>query len=81
MITTIVFDLGGVLVENPALPLKLYCAEKLGVNPSKLGPLLDKYISKFQIGLISEKKFWNLITTDLNTSLPKIESLWQDAIK
>lgn len=81
MITTVVFDLGGVLVENPALPLKLFCAKKLGVNSDKLGPLLDKYISEFQIGYISEQKFWEHITSDLNISLPKEESLWKEAIK
>ena len=81
MITTIVFDLGGVIIENPKIPLRLYCADNLGVNPDELGPLLDKYISDFQIGLITENKFWELITSDLDISLPKENSLWQQAIK
>ena len=81
MIKAIIFDWGGVLIDNPADGLMEYCADSLNVDVNTLKNIFSKYESIFQKGEISEEELWNEICTKLNIKKPTVKSLWKDAVK
>ena len=81
MIKAIIFDWGGVLIDNPADGLMEYCADSLKVDVSILKNIFSKYELIFQKGEISEEELWNKICTELNIKKPTVKSLWKDAVK
>ena len=80
-IKAVVFDWGGVLIDDPAAGLVRYCSRALGVTTEQFGEAHEKYITEFQKGLISELQFWEKICNDLNISTPKGYSLWGEAFR
>jgi putative hydrolase of the HAD superfamily len=81
MIKAIIFDWGGVLIENPAPGIMEYCANTLKVNIKLLKDAFSEYESTFQKGKISENELWHRICAELNIEEPRIDSLWKDAVK
>lgn len=81
MITTIIFDWGGVLIDNPADELVNFFAKELNTTPSLLKPHLEKQLAKFQIGDVSESEFWIFICIKLKLNPPTGTSLWKEAVK
>jgi len=81
MIKAIIFDWGGVLIDNPASGLMEYCANSLSVDINILKNIFSKYESIFQKGNISENELWNKICTELKIKKPVTNSLWKDAVK
>ncbi|MFH0978910.1 MAG: HAD family phosphatase [Candidatus Woesearchaeota archaeon] len=81
MIKAIIFDWGGVLIDNPANGLMEYCAKYLNVDVNRLKNIFSQYESVFQKGEISEKVLWNKVCTELNINKPSSESLWKKAVK
>jgi len=80
-IKSIIFDWGGVLIDDPAPGLMRYCAEALGVSKENYIRAHSKFAADFQKGLISEDAFWQRICSELNVPKPKAHSLWTDAFK
>jgi epoxide hydrolase-like predicted phosphatase len=80
-IKAVVFDWGGVLIDDPAFGLVRYCSKALGVSTEQFAGAHEKYIPEFQKGLISELEFWKKIRNDLNISTPKGYSLWGEAFR
>lgn len=80
-ITSVIFDWGGLLIDDPAPGLMQYCAEALGVSKENYIKAHSKFAEDFQKGLISEDAFWQRICGDLNVPKPKAHSLWTDAFK
>jgi epoxide hydrolase-like predicted phosphatase len=80
-IKAVIFDWGGVLIDDPAPGLMRYCADALGVSKKKYTQTHLKFIAVFQTGKISESKFWSLICKSLKVSKPKLRSLWAEAFK
>ena len=82
MINTIIFDWGGVLIDNPAEDLINYCANKINADPKELKNIFKEYEKEFQKGHISEKELWKRICDKLNLRLPSLkDSLWKEAVK
>lgn len=81
MAEAIIFDWGGVLIDNPAEELMNYCASKLKVKIEELKKIFAEYESSFQRGEISENDLWKKICSQLNIEQPKSESLWKEAVK
>jgi putative hydrolase of the HAD superfamily len=81
MITTVIFDWGGVLIKNPSPGIFAYCARILGVPTDAFGIACQKYESELQKGAISEKTFWTSVCADLHVPLPKQKSLWNAAFQ
>ncbi|MHA1933335.1 MAG: HAD family hydrolase [Promethearchaeota archaeon] len=81
MIKGVVFDLGGVLLDNPASNMRSYISKSLNLSEDEFIQRSSLPILDFQKGLISEQEFWGKITRGavLQEKLP--ESLWKDAIK
>jgi epoxide hydrolase-like predicted phosphatase len=80
-IKSVIFDWGGVLIEDPAPGLVQYCALALNVSKEEYTKAYRKFSADFQKNLISEDTFWEKISSELKISKPKIPSLWTDAFK
>ena len=81
IIESVIFDWGGVLIEDPAPGLVKYCSEALGVSKEDYIKVYDKFGGDFQKGVISEEEFWERMCGGLGVSKPKVPSLWADAFK
>ncbi len=80
-IDSVIFDWGGVLIDDPAPGLMRYCAQALSVTKEDYIRTHDKFAADFQKGLISEDTFWERICAELDVPKPKAPSLWADAFK
>jgi epoxide hydrolase-like predicted phosphatase len=81
MIESVIFDWGGVLIDDPAPARLRYCAEALGVPQEDLANAISKFIEDFQRGLIPEAVFWERVCAELNVPTPTSSSLWADGFK
>lgn len=81
MIKGVIFDLGGVLLDNPASDIRSYISNNLGISEKKFIERSSVHISDFQKGLISEKEFWQKVTHGLVLHKKLPVSLWKEAIK
>jgi putative hydrolase of the HAD superfamily len=80
-IKAVIFDWGGVLIEDPAPGLVQYCALALNVSKDEFKKAHLKFSADFQKNLISEDTFWEGISSELKVPKPKVPSLWADAFK
>ena len=81
VIESVIFDWGGVLIEDPAPGLVKYCSKALGVSKEDYIKECDKFGGDFQKGVISEEEFWGGMCGGLGVSKPEVPSLWADAFK
>ena len=78
-IRAIIFDWGGVLIENPAPRLFEYCSKALGVGVEQYITAFNICLNDFQTGRVTEQQFWMNMTTHLNVPMPKDNCLWGEA--
>ncbi|MBN2589322.1 MAG: HAD family phosphatase [Sedimentisphaerales bacterium] len=75
-IKAVIFDWGGVLIDDPGPGLMEYCARKLNVEVDDFINSFDKLLEDYQTNSISEDKFWELISRDLNVEMPVAWPSW-----
>ena len=80
-IEAVLFDWGGVLIENPAGPLMVYCAGALDVSVEDYARVHSEQGDAFQRGRISEEAFWQRVCAGLGCPPPKSRSLWGEAFR
>jgi len=80
-IQAVLFDWGGVLIDNPACPLMNYCAKALGVSTEDYPRAHNQHGDAFQRGWIPEDLFWQRVCGELGRPLPKVPSLWGQAFR
>ncbi len=80
-IKAVIFDWGGVMIDDPGPGLMSYCAEKLHIAISEFTKTFDKFLQKFQTNSVSEDTFWKLVCEDLNVEKPSEDSLWREAFQ
>ncbi len=80
-IKTVIFDWGGVLIDDPAPGLMQYCAKALEVSKEEYIKAHINFEADFQKGLIREDKFWEQICSELNVPKPRNPSLWAEAFE
>lgn len=80
-IKSVIFDWGGVLIDNPVSALMRYCAEALGMSKEDYIRAHRKFGEDFQKGTISEDTFWTRVCSELNVPKPKTCSLWKQAFE
>ena len=78
-INAVIFDWGGVLIEDPAPALFKYCANALGVSEKQYVIAFDICMNDFQTGTVTEQQFWMNMTKRLKAPMPKADSLWTEA--
>ena len=81
MIRAVIFDWGGVLIENPAPALLAYFSRRLGVSPEELNGAYREYAEAFQKGRISEEELWREIAAWLDIREEPPPSLWYEAFR
>ncbi|MBN2137448.1 MAG: HAD family phosphatase [Sedimentisphaerales bacterium] len=77
-IAGVIFDWGGVLIDDPAPGRLRYCAEALGAGEDELAAAFEALAPLFQTGGISEDGFWEAVCGRAGVSLPISRSLWGD---
>jgi epoxide hydrolase-like predicted phosphatase len=80
-IESIIFDWGGVLIEDPRPGLLRYCSEAFGVPLEEYTPVHDSFLDDFHTGKISEEEFWQQISGRLGKPTPRSRSLWYEAFR
>ncbi len=81
VIEAVLFDWGGVLIENPAPGLMAYCARALSVPVADYTRVHNQYAEAFQKGQIAESVFWQRICHELARPVPRQPSLWGEAFR
>ena len=81
MIDSLIFDWGGVLIDDPAPGLMTYCARTLGVGVDEYVTAHKRHGEPFQKGEISEAVFWQRVCGDLDRPEPAGTSLWGEAFR
>jgi len=80
-IESVIFDWGGVLIDDPRPGLLRYCADAFGVSEHDYTPVHDSFLDEFHTGAISEQMFWHRINAELGKPAPEICSLWYEAFR
>jgi putative hydrolase of the HAD superfamily len=81
MIRAVIFDWGGVLIDDPAPGLIAYFAKALGVTGEALVNAYIKFVQEFQKGTMSERSLWEGLCAALGVRRPYNPTLWQDAVR
>ena len=81
VIKAIIFDWGGVLIQNPSQGLIAYCTNVLGITEKKFIKEYRTYHQEFEKGILSEDHLWEKICSSLHIEKPLIPSLWGSAFR
>lgn len=82
MIKAVIFDWGGVLIENPVPNILAYCSEQLNVDREILSKVCSRLRAPLQKGIISEDSFWDKVCVKLSIPKPAATpSLWEEAFR
>ncbi|MBI5061443.1 MAG: HAD family phosphatase [Candidatus Aenigmarchaeota archaeon] len=76
----VIFDWGGVLIDDPASRMHGYFSSYFGVPVQEFEKTRKKFEDDFQKGIISEGIFWELVCKELGVQKPKT-LLWGRAFK
>ena len=80
-VEAVLFDWGGVLIDDPASSLMDYCARALGVSAEDYTRAHNTHGEAFQKGRIPEETFWRRVCAELGRPLPQMPSLWGEAFR
>ncbi|HET6488900.1 MAG TPA: HAD family phosphatase [Syntrophales bacterium] len=81
MIKAVIFDWGGVLIENPTEGILRYCREYLGIGNGCMLAAYRKLMPYFQEGRISEEEFWKGVRRRTGAKREMPASLWFEAFE
>lgn len=81
MIKGIVFDWGGVLIDNPIPGIIAHCVKTLGTSGTEFWKTVRKFEEPFMKGESSEDAFWENVCSELGVQKPVERSLWGDAFR
>lgn len=79
-IKAVIFDFGGVFLDDPLPGMLKYYSSQLGVNTEEMKKAFLKEIDPYQKGEIEEVEFWKRVAKDLNVKPPE-KSIWLNGIK
>jgi len=80
-IQAVIFDWGGILIENPSDAILAFCGRALNVAPSILSSVLQEHEPPFQTNAITEDQFWERVCATLKVPKPFHRSLWDEALR
>jgi len=81
MIKAVIFDWGGVLIDNPVEEMITFASRALSVSPDRLRPPYLRYKLLLQDGRISEEMFWDSICGELGVVNPCRPSLLDQSFR
>lgn len=76
-ISAVIFDWGGVLIDNPTPVLVRSCSRALGVDEQDFATAYARLDADFQCGRISEQVFWQRLCAGLQVPPPETKGLWR----
>jgi putative hydrolase of the HAD superfamily len=80
-IGAVLFDWGGVLIDDPAPGLMAFCAEALEVPVADYVQAHEQHREEFQKASIEETVFWRRVCAELQRPEPEERSLWGRAFR
>jgi putative hydrolase of the HAD superfamily len=80
-IKCVVFDWGGVLIENPVEEFALKCSNMIGANVKQLKETYAEFAGQFERGKIRESDLWKMIGNKLNILIINDKSIWYKCFK
>jgi putative hydrolase of the HAD superfamily len=81
VIKAVIFDWGGVLIENPTEGILQYSREVLGIGTGCMLGAYRKLIPYFQEGKITEEEFWKGVRRRTGAKGAMPVSLWLEAFE
>jgi putative hydrolase of the HAD superfamily len=81
VIQTVIFDLGGVLIQDPSAGMTAYFASYFQVDKEALQEALKEHWDAWHRGRLTESDLWQQVTADLPIHNPPYVSLWLDGYK
>lgn len=81
MTRAVIFDWGGVLIENPTEGILRHCREVLGIGAGCMLAAYRKLMPYFQEGKISEEEFWKGVRRRTGAKGTMPASLWREAFE
>ena len=81
MIRAVIFDWGGVLIDDLAPGLITYFSKALGVTGEALVDAYIKFVEDFQKGMMSERTLWERLCAELGVCRSYNPTLWRDAVR
>lgn len=80
-IKAIVFDWGGVLMEEPTEKMFAYFTKKLGVDLDTFRKVIKNYLDIMQSDSQDEERIWEIVCRELGCEVPEQKSLWLEALE
>ena len=80
-IKCVIFDWGGVLIDNPTEDFAIECASAIGVEVEQLKLAYSDFAYQFERGQIEESNLWEKIGQKLNIDIQFNSSIWYDCFK
>jgi len=80
MIKAVIFDWGGVMIDDPGPGIWEKVAEKLEVSVEEFSAVHKLHEEDFQKGLIREKDLWDIESKELEIAAPT-EKIWKEVFK
>ena len=79
----VVFDWGGVIIDEPGHALQVYCSQKLGLPLNRGSAAIRRYLPMYQEGRVSERRLWEMVCADCRQQTAVIpgSSLWGEALR
>jgi putative hydrolase of the HAD superfamily len=81
VIRAVIFDWGGVLIENPTEGIRRYCREVLDIGGGCMLAAFRKLMPYFQEGRITEEEFWKGVRRRTGAKREVPASLWLAAFE
>ena len=81
MTKAVIFDVGGVLIDNPWPGMVKHYTKHLKVSQAKFEEAYQNLVEKWQTGKLVETEFWAQMTQLLKAELPASEQLWLAGFK
>jgi len=80
-IKCVIFDWGGVLIDNPVKDFTEECSKVIGIEVEQLKSAYAEFAYQFEKGLIEENDLWKNIGKILNITINSANSIWYDCFK
>ncbi len=80
-IKAVVFDWGGVLMEEPTQRILAYLAKKFDIDLESLRKRLEPHLDRMQSGDGVEDRVWRMIGRKLNYEVSELKAIWLEALE
>lgn len=81
MIKAVIFDVGGVLLQEVASKIYKALTKNVGRNLQETRTIGRKLVHKFEVGSISEDKFWKDLAEKLGSNKNYVKKIWLGTFK